>query len=155
AVGLHLTEGKLTIPQAEAHIAGGMMMLQGEVSLQEPTLSQALQWRLAGIHLDRLLGHAFQPVTIAEATGRLTHRGGGFVLETSVQVPTFALAPGTLGQRQPHLTRLALTCALKLPPPFTRLAMEACRLQAAEAQLSLRGSAVDLDPEPQLTLQVG
>jgi hypothetical protein len=154
AIGLHLAEGGLTIPQAEAHIAGGMMTLQGEVSLQEPTLSQGLHWRLAGIRLDRLLGHAFQPVTIAEATGRLTHQGDGFVLETSVQVPTFALAPGTLGQRQPHLTRLALTCTLKLPPPFTRLPMDACLVQAAEAQLSLRGSVVDLGPEPQLMLQV-
>jgi hypothetical protein len=71
-----------------------------------------------------------------------------------VQVPTFALAPGTLSQRQPHLTRVALTCTLQLRPPFTHLAMEACQLHAAEAQLSLRGSAVDLDPEPQLTLQV-
>jgi hypothetical protein len=155
AIGLHLAEGGLTIPQAEAHIAGGMMALQGEVSLQEPNPSQALNWRLAGIRLDRLLGPAFQPITIAEATGRLTNQGDGFVLETAVQVPAFTLAPGTLGKRQPHLTRVALTCTLKLPPPFTRLGMDACLVHAAEAQLSLRGSAVDLGPEPQLTLQVG
>jgi AsmA-like C-terminal region/Domain of Unknown Function (DUF748) len=154
AIGLHLAEGGLTITQAEGHMAGGVIALHGEVSLREPTPDKALQWRLAGIHLDRLLGHAFQPVTIAEATGRLTHQGDGFVLETSAQVPTFALAPGTLGQRQPHLRRVALTCTLRLLPPFTRLAMDACRLQAAEAQLSLRGSVVDLAPEPQLTLQV-
>jgi hypothetical protein len=154
AIGLHLAEGGLTITQAEAHMAGGVIALHGEVSLQEPTPDKALHWRLAGIHLDRLLGPAFQPVTIAEAIGRLTHEGDGFVLETSVQAPTFTLAPGTLGQRQPHLTRVALTCTLQLLPPFIRLAMDACGLQAAEAQLSLRGSVVDLGPEPQLMLQV-
>ena len=106
--------GDCTITQAEASIAGGVIALQGEVSLQEPTSSQALQWRLAGIHLDQLLGPAFQPVTIAEATGRLTNQGDGLVLETSVQMPMFALAPGTLGQRQPHLTHVALTCTLQL-----------------------------------------
>ena len=76
------------------------------------------------------------------------------MLETSAQVPTFALAPGTLGQRQPHLTRLAVTCTLQLQPPYTRMDTEACQLHAAEAQLSLRGSAVDLGSAPQLTLQV-
>src|SRR5262249_35988723 len=130
AIGLHLAEGGLTITQAEGHMAGGVIALHGEVSLREPAPDKALHWQLAGIRLGRLLGPAFQPVTIAEATGRLIHQGDGFMLETSVQVPTFALAPGTLGQRQPHLTRLALTCTLKLPPPFTRLAIEACRLQA-------------------------
>jgi hypothetical protein len=154
ALGLHLAEGGLTITQAEANIAGGVIALQDGVSLQEPAPDKALHWRLAGLRLDRLLGSAFQPITIAEASGHLTQQGDGFVLETSVQVPTFALAPGTLGQRQPHLTRVVLTCTLRLLPPFTRLAMEACLLQAAEAQLSLRGSAVDLGPEPQLTLQV-
>jgi hypothetical protein len=154
AIELHWAAGGLTITQAEASIAGGVIALQGEVPLQEPTSDKALHWRLAGIHLDRLLGPAFQPVTIAEATGHLTQQGDGFGLETSVQVPTFALAPGTLGRRQAHLTRVALTCTLRLLPPFTRLATDACRLQAAEAQLSLRGSAVALDPEPRLTLQV-
>jgi hypothetical protein len=154
AIGLHLAAGRLTITQAEANIAGGVIALQGDISLQEPTPDQALQWRLAGIHLDRLLGPAFQPITIAEATGRLTHQGDGFVLETAVQVPTFALAPGTLGQRQPHLTHVAVSCTWRLRPPFTQLATEACRLHAAEAQLSLQGSTLDLNPEPRLALQV-
>jgi hypothetical protein len=154
AMRLHVGKGGLTSTQAEASIAGGVISLQGEVSLHEPTSDKTLQWRLAGLHLERLLGPAFQPVAISEATGRLTTQGDGFMLETSVQMPTFALAPGTLGQRQPHLTRVASTCTLRLMPPFRRLAIEACRLHAAEAQLSLRGSTVDLDPEPQLTLQM-
>src|SRR5882724_3929341 len=154
AIGLHMAPRRLTITQAEASLAGGAIALQGEVSLQDLTSDPAVQWRLAGIHLDQLLGPAFQSVTIAEATGRFTQQGDGFMLETSVQVPMFALAPGTLGQRQPHLTRVAVTCTLRLGPPFTRLGTEACRLRAAEAQLSLRGSAVDLGLAPQLTLQV-
>jgi hypothetical protein len=154
AIGLHWAVGRLTITQAEARMAGGVVALQGEVPLQDATPDQALQARLAGIHLDQLLGPAFQFVTIAEATGHLTQQGDGFLLETSVQVPTFALAPGTLGQRQPHLTHVAVTCTLRLLPPFTSLATEACLVQAAEAQLSLRASAVDLDPKLQLTLQV-
>src|SRR4030095_14283177 len=89
-----------------------------------------------------------------EATGRLTQQGDALMLETSVQVPTFALAPGTLGRRQPQLTRLALSCTLQLVSPLTRLAMEACRLHAAEAQLSLQGSAIDFGAEPRLALQV-
>ena len=135
-------------------MAGGLIALQGEVSIEGLTPDKALHWRLAGIHLNRLLGPAFHPGTVAAATGRLAHHRDGLVLETSVQVPTFALAPGTLGQRQPHLTHVNLTCTLQLMRPFTHVAMEACRLHAAEAQLSLRGSTVDLDPEPQLTLQV-
>ena len=154
AIGLHLAGGRLTITQAEASIAGGAIALQGEVSLQDLVPDSALQWRLADIHLDQLLGPAFQAVTIAEAAGRLTPQGDGLILETSVQVPTFTLAPGTLGQRQPHLTRVAVTCTLQLQPPFTRLDTEACRLNAAEAQLSLRGSVVDLGSAPQLTLRV-
>ena len=154
AIGLHLAAGRLTVTQAEGSVAGGTIALQGEVSLQNLAPDQALQWRLAGIHLDQLLGPAFQAVTISEATGRLTPQGDGLMLETSVQVPTFALAPGTLGQRQPHLTRVAVTCTLQLRPPYTRLSTEACRLHAAEAQLSLHGSAVDLGSAPQLTLQV-
>jgi hypothetical protein len=154
AIGLHVAAGRLTITQAEAGIAGGVIALQGEVPLRRTAVDKALQWRLAGIHLDRLLGRAFQPITIAEAMGRLTQQGDGFMLETSAQVPTFALAPGTLGRRQPHLMRVAVSCTLWLPPPFARLATEACRLQAAEAHLSLGGSSLDLDPEPQLTLQV-
>jgi hypothetical protein len=154
AIGLHWAAGRVTITQAEAHIAGGLMALHGEASLLRPTPDTALHWRLAGVHLDRLLGPAFHPVTVAAATGRLADHGDGLVLETSVQVPNFALAPGTLGRRQPHLTRMNLSCTLQLRRPFTHLATEACRLHAAEAQLSLRGSTVDLDPEPQLTLQV-
>jgi len=154
AIGLHLAAGELTITQAEARIAGGVISLQGEASLHDLTLEKALRWRLAGLHLERLLGPAFQAVVIVEATGRLSSQGDGFVLETSVQMPTFALTPGTLGQRQPHLTHLALTCTLQLQPPFTRLSTEACRMHAAEAQLSLQGSTVDLSPEPQLTFQV-
>src|SRR6266850_581228 len=154
AIGLHWAAGRLTITQAEARMAGGVVALQGEVPLQDATPDQALQGRLAGIHLDQLLGPAFQSVTITEATGHRTQQDDGFLLETSVQVPTFALAPGTLGRRQPHLTRVAVTCTLRLLPPFTSLATEACLVQAAEAQLSLRDSAVDLDPKPQLTLQV-
>jgi hypothetical protein len=153
-IGLHLAAGQLTITQVEARMAGGVVALQGEVSLQDLASESALQWRLAGIHLDQLLGSAFQFVTIAEATGRLARHGDGFMLETSVQVPAFALAPGTLGQRQPRLTDVAVTCTLGLQPPFTRLDTEACRLRAVEAQLSLRGSSVDLGPAPQLTLQV-
>jgi AsmA-like C-terminal region len=153
-IGLHLTKGELTITQAEANIAGGIVALQGEVSLQDPTPNMALHLRLAGTRLDRLLGPAFRHITIAEATGRLTQEGDGFVLETAVHVPTFTLSPGTLGGRQPHLTHVALTCTLRLLPPFARLAMDACRLHAAEAQLSLRGSALDLGTEPRLTLQV-
>jgi hypothetical protein len=154
AIGLHLAAGRLTITQADGSLAGGVIALQGEVSLQDLTSDQAVQWRLAGIHLDQLLGPAFQSVTIAEATGRFTQQGDGFMLATYMQVPTFALAPGTLGQRQPHLTRVVVTCTLRLGPPFTRLGAEACRLHAAEAQLSLRSSAVDLGLAPQLTLQV-
>ena len=154
AIGLHVAGGRLTITQAEGSVAGGAIALQGEISLQDLASGPALQWRLTGIHLDQLLGPAFQAVTIAEATGRLTPQGDGLILETSVQVPTFALAPGTLGQRQPHLTRVAVTCTLQLQPPYMRVDAEACQLHAAEAQLSLRGSAVDLGPAPQLTLQV-
>jgi hypothetical protein len=154
AIGLHLAEGGVTITQAQANIASGTIALQGDVSLHELTSDKALHWRLAGIHLDWLLGPAFQAVTIAEANGRLTNQDDGFVLETAVQVPSFAMAPGTLGQRQPHLTRVASTCTLQLRPPFTRLTTEACRLHTAEAQLSLRSSTVDLVPDPQLTLQV-
>jgi AsmA-like C-terminal region len=154
AIGLQVAGGRLTITQADASVAGGTIALQGEVSLRDLTHAPALQWRLAGIHLDQLLGPAFQFVTIAEATGRLTQQGDGLMLETFVQVPTFALAPGTLGQRQPHLTRMAVTCTLQLQPPFTRLDTEACRLDASEAQLSLRGSVVDLGSAPQLTLRV-
>ena len=83
------------------------MALQGEVALQEPTPSQVLHWRLAGIRLEQMLGAAFQPVTIAEATGRLSNQGDGLVLEAALQIPVFALAPGTLGQRQPRLTHVA------------------------------------------------
>ena len=154
AIGLQVAGGRLTITQADASVAGGTIALQGEVSLQDFAPAPALQWRLADIHLDQLLGPAFQAVTIAEATGRLTPQGNGLMLETSAQVPTFALAPGTLGQRQPHLTRLAVTCTLQLQPPYTRMDTEACQVRTAEAQLSLRGSAVDLGPAPQLTLQV-
>jgi hypothetical protein len=146
AMELHWAAGGLTITQAEARIAGGVMALRGEVA------SQVLHWRLAGIRLEQVLGAAFQPVTIAEATGRITHQGNGWVLETVVQVPVFALAPGTLGQRQPHLTHVALTCTLTLLPSLTRLAMNVS--VAPEAQLSLRGSATDLGSKPQLTLQV-
>ena len=153
-IGLHVAGGRLTITQAEGNIAGGAITLQGEVSLRDLVSGPALQWQLAGIHLDQLLGPAFQAVTIAEAAGRLTLQGDGLILETSVQMPTFALASGTLGQRQPHLTRVAVTCALQLRRPFTRVGTEACRLHAAEAQLSLSGSAVDLGPAPQLTLHV-
>jgi AsmA-like C-terminal region len=154
AIGLHMAGGRLTVTQAEASVAGGAIALRGEISLQDLASDPALHWRLADIHLDQLLGPAFQAVTIAEATGRLTPQGNGLTLETSVQVPTFALAPGTLGQRNPHLTRVAVTCTLQLQPPYTRVDAEACQLHAAEAQLSLRGSAVDLGPAPQLTLQV-
>jgi hypothetical protein len=154
AIGLHLAGGRLTISQAEASIAGGAIALQGEVSLQDFASGPALQWQLAGIHLDQLLGPTFHAVAITEATGRLSPQGDGLILETSVQVPTFALAPGTLGQRQPQLRRVAVACALQLQPPFTRLDTEACGLQAAEAQLSLRGSSVDLGSAPQLTLRV-
>jgi hypothetical protein len=154
AIGLSWAAGRLTITQAEASIAGSTVALRGEVSRQEPAADMALQWQVAGLRLDRLLGPAFQPVTIAEAAGRLTQQGDALMLETSVQVPTFALAPGTLGRRQPQLTRLALTCTLQLVSPFTRLAMEACRLHAAEAQLALQGSAIDFGAKPQLALQV-
>jgi hypothetical protein len=154
AIGLHVAAGRLTVSRAEASIAGGVIAVQGEVSLQQPTVDKALQWRLAGVHLARLLGPAFQSVTMAEATGRLTQQGDGFLLETSAQAPTFALAPGTLGRRQPHLTGVAVSCTLALSPPFTRLATEACRLHAAEAHLSLRGSTLELGHEPRLTLQV-
>ena len=154
AIRLHLAEGRLTITQADASIAGGAIALQGEVSLRDLAADPALQWRLTDIHLDQLLGPAFQAITVAEATGRLTPQGNGLMLETSAQVPTFALAPGMLGQRQPHLTRLAVTCTLQLQPPYTRMDTEACQLHTAEAQLSLHGSAVDLGPAPQLTLHV-
>jgi hypothetical protein len=154
AMELHWTAGRLTITQAEARVAGGLMALQGEVAFQEPTPSQVLHWRLVGIRVEQVLGAAWQPVTIAEATGRLSKQGDGLVLETAVQIPVFALAPGTLGRRQPRLTHVALTCTLTLPRSLTRLAMEACRLHATEAQLALRDSAVDLGPKPQLTLQV-
>jgi hypothetical protein len=154
ALGLHWAVGRLTITQASPRIAGGVMALRGEVALQEPTPSQVLHWRLAGIRVEQVLGAALQPVTIAEATGRLTNQGAGLVLETALQIPVFALAPGTLGQRQPRLTHVALTCTLKLLPSLTRLAMEACQLHATEAQLSWRGGAVDFGPKPQLTLQV-
>ena len=154
AIGLQVAGGRLTITQADASVAGGTIALQGEASLQDLAPAPALQWRLADIHLDQLLGPAFQAVTIAEATGRLTPQGNGLMLETSAQVPTFALAPGTLGQRQPHLTRLAVTCTLQLQPPYTRMDTEACQVHTAEAQLSLHGSAVDLDPAPQLALRV-
>jgi hypothetical protein len=154
AIELHWAAGRLTITQAEARIAGGVMALRGAVALQEPTPGQVLHWRLAGIRLEQMLGAAFQPVTIAEATGRITNQGDGWVLETAVQVPVFALAPRTFGQRQPHLTHVALTCTLTLLPSSTRLAMDARRLHAAEAQLSLRGGAVDFGLKPQLTVQV-
>ena len=154
AMGLHVAGGRLTITQADASVAGGAIALQGELSLQDLTTDPTLQWRLADIHLGQLLGPAFQAVTIAEATGRLTPQGNGLMLETSVQVPTFALAPGTLGQRDPHLTRVAVACTLQLQPPYTRVDAEACQLHATEAQLSLRGSAADFGPTPQLTLQV-
>jgi hypothetical protein len=154
AIGLHWAAGRLTVTQAEARMAGGVVALQGEVSLQHASLDQVLQWRLGEIHLDRLLGPAFQHVMIAEATGRLTPQGDGFGLETSVRVPMFTLAPGTLGQHQPHLTHVVVTCTLEPQPPFTHVGAEACRLHASEAQLSLRGSTVDLVSKPQLTLQV-
>ena len=154
AIGLHVAGGQLTITQATASVAGGTLALQGGASLQALAPDPALQWRLADIHLDQLLGPAFQEVTIAEATGRLSPQGNGLILETSVQVPTFALASGTLGQRQPHLRRLAVTCTLQLQPPYTRMDTEACQLHTAEAQLSLRGSTVDFGSASQLTLQV-
>jgi len=88
AAELHWAERGLTITRAGATLAGGVVALQGDLPLGEHPPREALQWRLAGIRLDQLLGPAFQPVTIAEATGRVTHREDGFTAAAMlVQVP--------------------------------------------------------------------
>jgi hypothetical protein len=153
-IGLRLAAGRLSVTQALAKVAGGALMLHGEMSLQEPTADTGLRWQATGLHLDQLLGPAFQSVTLATATGRIATEGGGLSLKTAATLPTFALSPGTLGHRQPRLTDVALTCTVHLLPPFTRLVTEVCRLQATEAQLSLRHTAMHFDAEPQLALQV-
>jgi hypothetical protein len=151
---LRLEEGELRVTQASAKVAGGEVMLQGQLSLKEATSSGGLQWQITNIPLHTVLGKPLQYFIISKASGRITHDRDGYHLESVVQIPKFALQRAELDDRELRLTRAALHCKTTMASPLARLTIDTCTLQAAEARLSLRDVVVEFGSQPRLTVQV-